>query len=444
MTDWLAGWSCRKSHLITASVGAGTNYQVGIKVYKTTGTDGTEVVNGVTFGKVYVGSNCRDDFGDIRFTDDDGFTELDYWQDPDYLVSGTSSVFWVEVKDTLESDATICVYYNNAAQTTTSNFTNTMLIPQLITFTVRGSWQPYNYNIQTTPENALVADNNYGYMTTTDLWSAQDEGCDWVWDSGTTATRTFVRWKANATKNGSYALSFVITLQSSTDKSVWDTKTTYTFTATGSKAVATTAMGTGYRYFRVDQWSGTSVLVTDGQTHVDSVYASKYVSPEPAHSTWGDENCTGAPSITPPVLPPYKSKYMRVTINDGTDHTIGCVNLTNLECSHAGGVESKYGQDVGAPIKPWNRHSIGMERCRFTVQRWYKADTEGDTNLLYDLHNNDTTFDLSEFLNCITGFAGLKLVDCQSYQYRALTDSANDIIGEEVVGEGIVCEEETT
>jgi hypothetical protein len=132
---------------------------------------------------------------------------------------------------------------------------------------------------------------------------------------------------------------------------------------------------------------------------------------------------------------------MRVTINDGTDHTIGCVNLTNLECSHAGGVESKYGQDVGAPIKPWNRHSIGMERCRFTVQRWYKADTEGDTNLLYDLHNNDTTFDLSEFLNCITGFAGLKLVDCQSYQYRALTDSANDIIGEEIVGEGIVCEE---
>ena len=135
---------------------------------------------------------------------------------------------------------------------------------------------------------------------------------------------------------------------------------------------------------------------------------------------------------------------MRIIINDGTDHTVGCVNLTNLECSHAGGVESKYGQDVGAPIKPWNRHSIGMERCRFTVQRWYKADTDGDTNLLYDLHNNDTVFDLSESLSCIIGFSGLKLVGCQSYQYHALTDSANDVAGEEIIGEGMVWEEDVT
>jgi hypothetical protein len=106
---------------------------------------------------------------------------------------------------------------------------------------------------------------------------------------------------------------------------------------------------------------------------------------------------------------------MRVIINDGADHIIGCVNLTNLECSHVGGVESKYGQDSGTPIKPWNRHAVGMERCKFTIQRWFKADTDGDTDLLYDLHNNDTTFDLTEYLTCITtGFAGLKLTDCQS------------------------------
>ena len=294
MVNWIAGaWTCRKSHLITLSAGAGTNYQVGIKVYKTTGTDGTETVNGVTMGKVYVGSSCRDDFGDIRFTDNDGSTVLDYWQDPDLLVSTTSSVFWVEVKDTLESDATIYVYYNNAAQTTTSNFTNTMLTPAANpTFTLHGSWETSTYNIQTTPGNTKVADNNYGYMTTNDLWTAQNEGCDWVWDLGTTATRTFVRWKANATRYGAYALSFVITLQSSTNNSAWDTKETYTFTETGSKAVATTAMGTGYRYFKVDQWSSSLVLVIDGQTHVDSVYASKYVSPEPAHSTWGGSELT--------------------------------------------------------------------------------------------------------------------------------------------------------
>ena len=118
----------RKSHVITASAGAGTNYQTGIKVYKTTGTDGTEVINGITAGKIYVGSNCRNDFGDIRFTDNDGDTLLDYWLDPDYLVSGTSAVFWVEVADTLESNATIYVYYSKSDATDASNGDNTFLL----------------------------------------------------------------------------------------------------------------------------------------------------------------------------------------------------------------------------------------------------------------------------------------------------------------------------
>jgi hypothetical protein len=123
---WLAGWGYRKSHLITASAGAGTNYQVGIKVYKTTGTDGTETVNGATMGKVYVGVHCRDDFGDIRFTDNDETTELDYWMESS--TSGVSAVFWVEVRDTLESDATIFVYYGKSDATTTSNGVNTFLL----------------------------------------------------------------------------------------------------------------------------------------------------------------------------------------------------------------------------------------------------------------------------------------------------------------------------
>jgi hypothetical protein len=127
MTNWLTGWDYRKSHLITASAGAGTLYQTMIKVYKTTGTDGTEVINGITAGKVYVGSNCRDDFGDIRFTDNDGDTLLDYWMDPSSLVSGTSAIFWVEVADTLESNATIYIYYKHDDATDVSNGDNTFL-----------------------------------------------------------------------------------------------------------------------------------------------------------------------------------------------------------------------------------------------------------------------------------------------------------------------------
>lgn len=124
MTNWLTDWTYRKSHAIGNATGAGTNYQVCIKVYKTTGTDGNETVNGVSCGKVYVGANCRDDFGDIRFTDNDGDTLLDYWMES--FVSGTSAIFWVEVRDSLESaPQTIYIYYKKDDATTVSDGTNT-------------------------------------------------------------------------------------------------------------------------------------------------------------------------------------------------------------------------------------------------------------------------------------------------------------------------------
>lgn len=126
--NWLGSWGYRKRHDIINATGATSNYQIGIKVYKSSGSDGTETVNGVSMGKVYVDSYCRDDFGDIRFTDDDGSTELDYWQDTDYLVSGISSLFWVEVADDLSSNQTIYIYYDNSDEETTSNGENTFLL----------------------------------------------------------------------------------------------------------------------------------------------------------------------------------------------------------------------------------------------------------------------------------------------------------------------------
>ena len=63
------------------------------------------------------------DFGDIRFTDDDGSTLLDYWME--CKVDSNYAVFWVEVADSLESSAqTIYVYYGKADATTTSNGAN--------------------------------------------------------------------------------------------------------------------------------------------------------------------------------------------------------------------------------------------------------------------------------------------------------------------------------
>jgi hypothetical protein len=90
------------------------------------GVDGTEVLDGETIGRVYLGMNVRDDFGDVRFTDNDGDTPLDYYMER--LVSATYAVFWVEVKDDLSTDpVTIYIYYKHDDETTTSNMANTFL-----------------------------------------------------------------------------------------------------------------------------------------------------------------------------------------------------------------------------------------------------------------------------------------------------------------------------
>ena len=120
---WLTGWGYRKSHIINSAAGAGTNYQICIKVYKGTGTDGTEQVSGVTAGKVYCNNHCRDDFGDIRFTKDDTTTLLDYWMES--KVNGDNAVFWIEIADDLSTvSRTIYVYYGKGDATTTSNGDN--------------------------------------------------------------------------------------------------------------------------------------------------------------------------------------------------------------------------------------------------------------------------------------------------------------------------------
>jgi PKD repeat protein len=147
--SWLTGWLYRKSHVINKATGAGTNYQVCIKVYKGGGTDGNETVNGFYCGKVYTGGLCLDDFGDIRFTDDDGATLLVYWIEDNTLVSANSAIFWVKVADSLETDAqTIYVYYGKPSATSISDVEHTFLAgddfdtgssPNATTWSVTGS-----------------------------------------------------------------------------------------------------------------------------------------------------------------------------------------------------------------------------------------------------------------------------------------------------------------
>lgn len=110
--DWLSGWSHRKTHMINNATGAGTNYQMKITVHYAGGSNTGE--------DVYCGGHCRTDFGDIRFTDNDETTLLDYWMES--KTNADNAVFWVEITDDLSSsDVTIYMYHGKADATTTSN-----------------------------------------------------------------------------------------------------------------------------------------------------------------------------------------------------------------------------------------------------------------------------------------------------------------------------------
>jgi len=111
---WLSGWSYRKSHEIEGSTaGAGTDYQIRIKVHYGSGTDSGE--------DVYLNEKCRSDFGDVRFTSSDGETLLDYWIEE--KVDSDYAIFWVEVDSIPASPdtKTIYIYYGKSDATTTSD-----------------------------------------------------------------------------------------------------------------------------------------------------------------------------------------------------------------------------------------------------------------------------------------------------------------------------------
>ena len=99
-------WLRRMNVSINGSSGAGTDYQVMVNVTY----DGDMLAN----------------FDDIRFTDNDGITLLDYWMES--YVASTFAVFWVKVSDDLGSNQLIYMYYGNSAVSTTSNGTATFLM----------------------------------------------------------------------------------------------------------------------------------------------------------------------------------------------------------------------------------------------------------------------------------------------------------------------------
>lgn len=105
-------WEYRKSHVITNATGAGAGYQINLTVHYGSGSD--------SGNDVYLDGNCETDFDDLRFTDDDGETLLDYWNET--KVDSSQAFIWVEVQDDLSSEnQTIYIYYGNSGASSISN-----------------------------------------------------------------------------------------------------------------------------------------------------------------------------------------------------------------------------------------------------------------------------------------------------------------------------------
>jgi hypothetical protein len=118
--SWLSGWDRRKLLTITGSTsGAQTDYQMKLIVHKATGSD--------TSTDIYLGANVNNDFSDLRFTSNDGSTNLNYWIES--YTSGSVATVWIKIPSipTNPCTSTIYIYYNNTGASSASNGTNTFI-----------------------------------------------------------------------------------------------------------------------------------------------------------------------------------------------------------------------------------------------------------------------------------------------------------------------------
>jgi len=201
MTDRLAGYVYRKSHVINPQAGAGTNYPVCVRVIRGTGVDGTESYEDLTIGKVYVEDKCKSDFGDIRFTKTDGITELKYWME-----KSTNELFQ-GVK-----------YGSNPVLTGANQCYGSVLKV--------GSVYHYYYAYGNIPWHIGHSTSNDGITWTPDAanpvlsaggagtWDSYDVWCPMVWKEGNTWYMLYVGRKASV-----YYIA--MGLATSTDGTIW-------------------------------------------------------------------------------------------------------------------------------------------------------------------------------------------------------------------------------
>ena len=265
---------------------------------------------------VDLAGKCRTDFGDVRFTDDDGTTPLNYWMES--KVDSNSAVFWVKVADSLESQAqTIYVYYGKADATTTSNGANTFLFFDDFSGDL-SKWTTLEgtVSIESGQMKVSAAPGSYSSVRSNSLLpcSARLE---------VKATFSDTRDYSRISRANSYSLSSHLPyVNDAAGFDCWSDGKYYTDTYNGGSGseFSDGAYNTNAHTYELLTVSGSSckfyvdnVLITSEHTtdvpnddmwnffqaisrtlYVDDVRLGKYVSPEPSISAFGmEEQLTG-------------------------------------------------------------------------------------------------------------------------------------------------------
>jgi len=276
---------------------------------------------------VALNSHARTDFGDVRFTDDDGSTLLDHWMEE--KVDSNYAIFWVEVTDDLSSqNQTIYIYYGKSDATTTSNGDNVFLFFDDFP---GSSWDTNKWQQVGSPTISVAS-------STVTISRSSYSGS---WSFHGLRSKTFQvdegRLLAKLQKTLSYGDNIIGTVDinywSKGRKNAWsDDKPSSPYiqhyiTSDGrdvgydvsGTVLQTMSLNTWYRIM-LTRW-GTSYLkgwvngvykgqvtsnVQDASTYtaigieewgthtnenivIDSIAIAKYVDPEPSHGSWGSE-----------------------------------------------------------------------------------------------------------------------------------------------------------
>ena len=102
---------------IDFSAGSQSVYQQAVVIHRSFGTAYEEDSNGMKVWHLYVGDRCREDYGDVRFTNAAG-TQLAYYLQPDYTAA--QARFFVRLEGADQPGA-LNVLYGDTDLTTTSN-----------------------------------------------------------------------------------------------------------------------------------------------------------------------------------------------------------------------------------------------------------------------------------------------------------------------------------